>query len=170
MRVGIIGGSGYVGGELLRLLLAHPHVEVTTVASRKNAGEYVFSIHPNLRGATQLKFIPLDISQIAKNCDLIFLATPHGKSVDIVPKLLKLGLRVIDMSADFRLKNFLLYPKWYGWKHSHPNLLKKSVYGLTELHRQEIRNASLIACPGCMATATILGLAPIVKSDIIEKN
>jgi len=170
MRVGIIGGSGYVGGELLRLLLFHSEIEVTIVTSRKEAGEYVFGVHPNLRGTTQLKFLPLDLSQIAKNCDLVFTATPHGSSVNLVPKLLEIGLKVIDMSADFRLKNPVDYVKWYGWEHSHPELLKEAVYGLPELHRQEIKNARLIACPGCMAIATILGLAPIVKAEVIEKN
>ncbi|MDH5622895.1 MAG: N-acetyl-gamma-glutamyl-phosphate reductase, partial [Candidatus Bathyarchaeota archaeon] len=119
VRVGIIGGSGYVGGELLRLLLFHPEVEITTVISRKNAGEYVFAVHPNLRGATQLKFLPLNLSQIAKNCDLVFTATPHGSSVNLVPKLLEMGLKVIDMSADFRLKNPADYVEWYGWEHTH---------------------------------------------------
>jgi len=170
MRVGIIGGSGYVGGELLRLLLSHPQVDVTTVTSRKNAGEYVFGVHPNLRGLTQLKFLPLDLSHIKKNCDLVFKATPHGSSVNLVPKLLEMGLKVIDMSADFRLKNPSDYIKWYGWEHAYPELLKEAVYGLTEFHRQEMRNACLIACPGCMAIATILGLAPLVRAEVIEKE
>lgn len=170
VRVGIIGGSGYVGGELLRLLLLHPQVEVTMVTSRKYAGEFVFGVHPNLRGATQLKFLPMNLSDIAKNCDLVFTATPHGSSVNLVPKLLGIGLKVIDMSADFRLKNPDDYVKWYGWKHTHPELLKEAVYGLTELHRQEIRKARLIACPGCMAIATILGLAPTVKAEVVEKD
>jgi len=170
VRVGIIGGSGYVGGELLRLLLSHPQVEVTTVTSRKNSGEYVFGVHPNLRGLTQLKFLPLDLSHIKKNCDLVFTATPHGSSVNLVPKLLEIGLKVIDMSADFRLKNPGDYVKWYGWEHAHPELLKEAVYGLTEFHRQEMKNARLIACPGCMAIATILGLAPLVRAEVIEKD
>ena len=170
VRVGIIGGSGYVGGELLRLLLLHPQVEVTMVTSRKYAGEFAFGVHPNLRGATQLKFLPLNLSDTSKNCDLVFTATPHGSSVNLVPKLLEMGLRVIDMSADFRLKNPEGYIEWYGWKHAHPELLKEAVYGLTELHRREIKNARLIACPGCMAIATILGLAPMVKAEVMEKD
>jgi N-acetyl-gamma-glutamyl-phosphate/LysW-gamma-L-alpha-aminoadipyl-6-phosphate reductase len=170
MRVGVIGGSGYVGGELLRLLLFHPEVELTTVTSRANAGEFLFSVHPNLRGATQLKFVPPDLSQLKENCDLVFTATPHGAAVNLVPQLLEMGLRVIDMSADFRLKNSADYDKWYGWKHAHPELLNEAVYGLPELHRQEIKDANLVACPGCMATATILGLAPLVKADAIEQN
>jgi len=170
LKVGIVGGSGYVGGELLRLLLLHPHVEVTMVTSRQSVGEYVFSVHPNLRGLTQLKFVPLELAELKKNCDLVFTATPHGGSVNLVPKLLDAELKVIDMSADFRLKNPDDYEKWYGWKHAHPELLKDAAYGLPELHRQEIKGAHLVACPGCMATATVLALAPVIKADLVEKN
>jgi len=127
-------------------------------------------VHPNLRGLTQLKFVPLDIAEIQKNCDLVFTATPHGGAVNLVPKLLEAGLKVIDMSADFRLKNPDDYDKWYGWKHTNPQLLCEAAYGLPELHRQEIKNARLVACPGCMATATILALAPAIKADLVEKN
>ena len=168
MRIGIIGGSGYVGGELLRLTLLHPQVEVTMVTSRASVGEYIFNSHPNLRGLTQLKFVPQDISELQKNCDLVFTATPHGGSVNLIPKLLEAGLKVIDMSADFRLKNPADYDSWYGWTHAHPELLKEAAYGMPELHRQEIKNARLIACPGCMATATILGLAPIIKAGLVD--
>ena len=170
MRVGIIGGSGYVGGELLRLLLFHPEVEVTVATSDRYAGEYVFMVHPNLRGLTQLKFAPMDMSIIKSNCDLVFTSTPHGSAVNLVPKILELGLKVINMSADFRLKNPEDYVKWYGWSHASPELLKEAVYGLPELHRQEIKEARLVACPGCMSTATILGLAPVVKANVIEKD
>ncbi|MBS7646429.1 MAG: N-acetyl-gamma-glutamyl-phosphate reductase [Candidatus Bathyarchaeia archaeon] len=170
MRVGVIGGSGYVGGELLRLLLFHPKVEVTLVTSQKQAGEYVHTIHPNLRGATQLKFIPYGLSEIKEKCDLVFTALPHGASVKYVPELLNAGLKVIDMSADFRLKDSENYPKWYGWSHPAPEILAEAVYGLPELHREEIRKARLVACPGCMATATILALAPLVKAGFIDKD
>ena len=170
MRIGIIGGSGYVGSELLRLLLMHPEVEVTTVTSRQMAGEYVFNVHPNLRGMTQLKFVPQDMEVLQKNCDLIFTATPHGGSVNLVPKLLEAGLKVIDMSADFRLKNPADYPTYYGWEHAYPELLKEAAYGLPELHREEIKSANLVACAGCEATAAILGLAPIVKAGFIDKD
>jgi len=170
VRIGIIGGSGYVGGELLRLLLSHPQVEVTTITSRKYAGEFVFGVHPNLRGATELKFVPLDLSRIRKNCDLVFVAMPHGASVSLVPKLLEVGLSVIDMGADFRLKNPSDYAKWYGWEHTYPELLREAVYGLPELHRQKIKNARLVACPGCNSTGAILGLAPVVKVEAIERD
>ena len=170
LKIGIIGGSGYVGSELLRLLLLHPEVEVTAVTSRQSAGEYIFNTHPNLRGITQLKFVPLNSEELSKKCDLVFTATPHGGSVNLVPKLLEAGLKVIDMSADFRLKNPNNYDKWYGWKHTHPELLKEAAYGLPELHRNEITNARLIACPGCMATATILASAPFVKAGLIDNS
>jgi N-acetyl-gamma-glutamyl-phosphate/LysW-gamma-L-alpha-aminoadipyl-6-phosphate reductase len=170
MRIGIIGGTGYVGGELLRLLLMHPQAEVTMVTSRQSAGEFIFNIHPNLRGLTQLKFVPQDMNELQKNCDLIFTATPHGGSVNLVPKLLETGLKVIDMSADFRLKNPADYETYYGWKHAHPEMLKEAAYGLPELHREEIKKAKLVACAGCEATAAILGLAPIVKAGLIDKD
>ena len=170
LRIGIIGGSGYVGSELLRLLLLHPQVEVTMVTSRQSAGEFVFNAHPNLRGLTQLKFVPLDMAELQKNCDLIFTATPHGGSVNLVPKLLEGGLKVIDMSADFRLKNPSDYETYYGWKHAHPEMLKEAAYGLPELHREEIKKAKLVACPGCEATAAILGLAPIAKAGLVDKD
>ncbi len=170
MRIGIIGGSGYVGSELLRLLIMHPQAEVTMVTSRQSAGEFIFNVHPNLRGLTQLKFVPQDMAELQKNCDLVFTATPHGGSVNLVPKLLETGLKVIDMSADYRLKNPADYETYYGWKHAHPEMLKDATYGLPELHREEIKKASLIACPGCEATAAILGLAPIVKAGLVDKD
>jgi N-acetyl-gamma-glutamyl-phosphate/LysW-gamma-L-alpha-aminoadipyl-6-phosphate reductase len=170
LRIGIIGGSGYVGSELLRLLLLHPEVEVTMVTSRQTAGEYVFNTHPNLRGITQLKFVPIDTAELSKNCDIVFTATPHGGSVNLVPKLLEAGLKVIDMSADFRLKNPADYETYYGWTHAHPEMLKDAAYGLPELHREEIKTAKLIACAGCEATAAILALAPIVKAGLVEKD
>ena len=170
MNVGVIGGSGYVGGELLRLLLPHPKVELTTVTSRANAGEFVFTVHPNLRGSTQLKFTHPKISQVTNNCDLVFAAMPHGKSLELVPQLLDSGVKVIDMSADDRLKNPDDYDRWYKWKHTHPELLHEAVYGLPELHRAEIKKARLIGCPGCMSTATIIGLAPLQKAGLIEEN
>jgi LysW-gamma-L-alpha-aminoadipyl-6-phosphate/LysW-L-glutamyl-5-phosphate reductase len=170
MRIGIIGGSGYVGSELLRLLLMHPQAEVTMVTSRQSVGEFVFNVHPNLRGLTQLKFVPMDISEMQKNCDLIFAATPHGGSVNLVPKILEAGLKVIDMSADYRLKNPADYETYYGWQHAHPEMLKESAYGLPELHREEIKTAKIIACPGCMATSAILGLAPIVKAGLVDTD
>lgn len=170
MRVGVIGGSGYVGGELLRLLFSHPKLEVTIVTSQKYAGEYVHTIHPNFRGITQLKFLHYDLSDVKESCDLVFTALPHGTSVEFVPELLEAGLKVIDMSADFRLKDPEDYIKWYGWKHPVSEMLKEAVYGLPELHREEIRKARLVACPGCIATSAILALTPLVKADFIDND
>jgi len=168
MNIGIIGGSGYAGGELLRLLIPHPEAEIKLVTSRRFTGEYVYINHPNLRGATTLKFTPLNLSEIASQCDLVFLATPHGVSMDMVPMLLEQGVKIVDLSADFRLKDQSDYPRWYGWEHTHPELLDEAVYGLPELHREEIKKATLVACPGCMAGASILALAPVVKARFID--
>ncbi|HDM89565.1 MAG TPA: N-acetyl-gamma-glutamyl-phosphate reductase [Candidatus Bathyarchaeota archaeon] len=170
MNVGIIGASGYVGGELLRLLIKHPRVDVNLATSRRYAGEFVYRIHPNLRGWTKLKFTAFNPSKATDTCDLLFIATPHGVSSTFMPEIIETGIRVIDTSADFRLKDPKAYIKWYGWEHSCPELLEKAVYGLPELHRDEIRRGQIIACPGCMAAAAILALAPIAKHGGIEKN
>jgi len=170
VRVGIIGGSGYTGGELLRLLLSHPEVEITQVTSREYVGEYVFRVHSNLRGVTNLQFDKPDLSKTINLCDLVFMSTPHGVSSKLTPKLLEAGLKVIDLSADFRLKNPEDYPKWYGWNHPAPDTLKKAVYGVPELYREKIRDAQLVACPGCMAVVTILALAPVIKANLIDKD
>jgi len=170
LKVGIIGGTGYAGGELLRLLLSHPKVEVCIVTSRKYTDEYVYISHPNLRGITDLKFSLPDSEKIMGSCDLVFFATPHGISKDLLPDYLDRGIKIIDLSADFRLHNPAEYPEWYGWEHSHPELLRKAVFGLPELHREKIRDAHLVACGGCMATASILGLAPVVKEGFVDTD
>lgn len=170
MNIGVVGGSGYVGGELLRLLLLREDLNVTVVTSRRFKGEYVFRVHPNLRGLTDLRFTDVDLDNISKRCDIVFTAVPHGSSVKIIPRLLELGLRVIDLSADFRLKDPNAYEKWYGWKHPYPNLLSESVYGLPEIHRSEIAKARLVANPGCMATSVILALAPLIKTEFIDTS
>jgi len=170
MKVGIVGASGYVGGELLRLLLLHPQVEVSLATSRGLKGEYVHRAHPNLRGITNLEFTDPNPSEIINGCDLLFLATPHGFSSKILPQFLEPGLKIIDVSADFRLKNPSDYPKWYKWEHPCPELLPKAIYGLPELHREEIRTAQLVACPGCMAAGAILALAPVVKAGCVEAD
>jgi len=170
VKVGILGASGYVGGELLRLLLRHPRVEVSLATSSSRAGDFIHRVHPNLRGLTKMKFVPPDPSKITDECDLLFVSTPHGVSSSLTPQILESGVRVIDTSADFRLKDPHAYVKWYGMQHRCPELLEKAVYGLPEIHRREIRDAQLVACPGCMAAAAILALAPIVKSGKIERN
>ncbi len=168
MKVGVIGASGFTGGEVLRLLVKHPEAEVVIATSREYADEYVFRLHPNLRGVTDLKFTPPDLKRITEACDCVFMATPHGASIKYTPQLLEVGLKVIDLSADFRLKNPEMYKYWYGWEHPRLDLLAEAVYGLPELHREEIKRARLIACPGCTATASILALAPVVKAGFAD--
>jgi N-acetyl-gamma-glutamyl-phosphate/LysW-gamma-L-alpha-aminoadipyl-6-phosphate reductase len=171
VKVGIIGASGYVGGEILRILLQHPMINVEFVTSRKYAGEYVFKVNPNLKGLTQMRFSNEDPISVASKVDVVFLALPHGASMNIVPHMVELGVKIIDMSADFRLKDPDNYKKWYGIEHKAPDLLNKFIYGLPELHRNELKNANYVAVPGCIATASILSLAPLAKfgltSDII---
>ena len=163
VSVGVVGAAGYVGGELLRMLLQHPNVEVTCVTSRAHEGEFVYRVHPNLRGYTNLKFVKPDVSILSEKCDIVFSAAPHGAMLKQTKELLDTGLTVIDLSADYRLKDPSKYVKYYGFEHPYPELLEKSVYGLPELHRDEIKKAKLVACPGCTATAAILSLAPLAK-------
>ncbi len=166
--VSIMGGSGYVGGELLRLLVSHPACELQTVTSQRYAGETLYRVHPNLRGLTTFRFQEPDIEAVAANSDVVFTALPHGKSLNIVPDLLQRGVKVVDMTADFRLKDPNAYKEYYGFEHQHPELLKKSVYGLPELHRADIQGSQLVSAPGCMATAAILGLAPLISDGFID--
>jgi N-acetyl-gamma-glutamyl-phosphate/LysW-gamma-L-alpha-aminoadipyl-6-phosphate reductase len=162
VRAGVLAASGYIGGELLRLLLQHPEVEVTVATSRKYAGEYVFRVHPNLRGITELMFSALDKSKLT-DLDVVFAALPHGESVKIVPELADAGLRVVDLSADFRLSDKGQYPTWYNYDHPRPDLLDKFIFSIPEINRGKVRGARLVSSPGCMAITTILALAPLLK-------
>jgi N-acetyl-gamma-glutamyl-phosphate/LysW-gamma-L-alpha-aminoadipyl-6-phosphate reductase len=166
--VSVMGGSGYVGGELLRLLVSHPDCQLQTVTSRRYAGVPLYRVHPNLRSKTNLTFQEEDLEAVATKSDVVFTALPHGKSIDVVPRLVESGIQVVDLAADFRLKESSDYKLYYGFEHSQPGLLEKSAYGLPELHRGEIKAASLVSVPGCMATAAILSLAPIVASGLID--
>jgi N-acetyl-gamma-glutamyl-phosphate/LysW-gamma-L-alpha-aminoadipyl-6-phosphate reductase len=163
--VSIIGGSGYGGGELLRLLLAHPCVEVKQVTSRSHLGEYVYQVHPNLRKRTQLKFSDPAALEPA---DVLFLAQPHGQAQHHIQEYARLAPKLIDLSADFRLRDPNLYEIWYGEKHAAPEWPKKFVYGLPELHRAEMGSANYISGVGCNATASILALLPLVKADLLD--
>lgn len=170
MRVGVIGASGYVGGEVLRLLVNHPDVEITAVTSRKHAGQYLHRIQPSLKGFTDLTFSELDYDKLSDKCDLIITAVPHGNATEIVKAFYDRGIRIIDLSADYRLHNPDDYTKWYGWDHPHPDYLEKSVFGVPELHRDKIKDAQLVSCPGCMAVTSTLALAPLISNDIIDTN
>ena len=163
--VSIIGGSGYGGGELLRLLLSHPCVEVKQVTSRSHLGEYVYQVHPNLRKRTQLKFSdPAALESV----DLLFLAQPHGQAQHNIEQYAKLAPKIIDLAADFRLRDAVFYEKWYGEKHAAPQWLGKFVYGLPELHREEMATANYVSGVGCNATASNLALLPLVKADLLD--
>jgi len=165
--VSIVGGSGYGGGEALRLLLDHPNVEVKQVTSRSHMGEFVYQVHPNLRKRTQLKFS--DPSQL-ESVDVLFLAQPHGQAQHEIERYAKSAAKIVDLAADFRLRDAAVYEKWYGEKHAAPEWLDKFVYGLPELHRAELSSASYVSGVGCNATASNLALLPLVKSDLIDKN
>jgi len=166
MRVAIAGGSGYTGGELLRLLLAHPEVEVAAITSESKRSDYVHTAHPNLRGRTALRFSALDD---LPPCDLLFLCLPHGAAMRRTA-LLDHAPRTIDLSADFRLRQPADYTRWYGHDHDAPELLSGFVYGLPELHRAELRDATRVSGVGCLATATILALYPLVRAGVVRPD
>jgi len=162
VRAGVINVTGYIGAELARLLCQHPQVELVTVTGRSAAGQKLGDVFPSLAGTNYIIKAELD-----SEVDIAFSTMPHKSSVDVVPSLLKQGIRVVDASADFRLKNAGEYPKWYGFTHPSPKLLREAVFGLPELHQNEIASASLVANPGCYSTGAILALAPIVKEGFI---
>lgn len=170
VRVGVVGASGYVGGEILRILLGHPDAVVTLATSKQYEGEPLHRVHPNLRTFTDLTFAAPKIDEITSKCDFVFTATPHGSSIRFVPTLLGSGLRIVDMSADFRLKNPTAYEEWYGYKHPNPELIKDFLYGIPEIYRFEIKSSKLISNPGCMAITSILALVPFVKAGLIDEE
>ncbi len=167
IKVGIFGGSGYTGQELMRLLSGHPEVKVVAATSRRFAGKPVSEVYPVLTGRTDLVYTNETPDAMAGQADFVFLALPHGVSMEIVPLFVRAGRKVVDLSADFRIHDPAAYEKWYG-KHSAVGLLPAAVYGLPELHRAEIRKASLTANPGCYPTSIILGLAPVLRSQWVD--
>lgn len=165
VNVSIIGGSGYAGGELVRLLLDHPEVTIQQVTSERNAGKFVRSVHPNLRKRSDMKFSSLtDLLPV----DVLFCALPHGVAMGQMAELRPKAPIVVDLSADFRLRDPGDYPKWYGHDHADPALLDSFVYGIPELHREEIRSADLISSAGCMAATSILGLYPLFQAKVVD--
>ena len=164
-KVSIIGGSGYTGGELLRLLIPHPKVEVIQVTSRKKMGEYIYQTHPNLRKQTTVKFTAPDKFLPT---DILFLALPHGQAQQHIAEYAKTAEHIIDLSADFRLRDADFYQQWYGEPHAAPNWLDKFVYGLPELYREELKSAKYISGVGCNATATNLGLLPLINAGLLN--
>ncbi|HEC19965.1 MAG TPA: N-acetyl-gamma-glutamyl-phosphate reductase [Gammaproteobacteria bacterium] len=167
VKVGIVGGTGYTGVELLRLLAAHPEVELALITSRSEAGLPVAEMFPNLRGHVDLAFSAPDAAALAA-CDVVFFATPNGVAMQSVPELLESGVKVIDLAADFRLKDADEWAQWYGQPHACPELLGEAVYGLPEVNRAAIKQARLIANPGCYPTAVQLGLLPLLEAGLVD--
>jgi N-acetyl-gamma-glutamyl-phosphate reductase len=167
IRVGIVGGTGYTGVELLRLLVLHSEVEVAVVTSRSDAGIRVDAVYPSLRGYIDVIFTAPDIKILAQ-CDVVFFATPNGTAMQMAEQLLGRGIKVIDLSADFRLKDAKQWGHWYGMEHTCPDLIVEAVYGLPEVNREAIKKAQLIACPGCYPTAVQLGFLPLIENKLID--
>jgi len=166
IKIGIVGGTGYTGVELLRLLAAHPHAELQVITSRSEAGTRVDTLFPNLRGHVDLVFTAPDVETLSQ-CDLVFYATPNGTAMKAVPELLNAGVKVIDLAADFRLRDEQVWEQWYGMPHACPDVLREAVYGLPELYREDIAKARLIANPGCYPTAVQLGFLPLIESALV---
>lgn len=167
IKVGIVGGTGYTGVELLRLLAAHPAADLVVITSRAEAGTRVSDLFPNLRGRVSLRFTTPDVESL-RRCDVVFFATPNGTAMNSVRELLDAGARVIDLAADFRLADAALWQQWYGMPHACPDLLSDAVYGLPEMHRAAVRRARLIANPGCYPTAVTLGFLPLIEAGVID--
>jgi N-acetyl-gamma-glutamyl-phosphate reductase len=167
IKIGIIGGTGYTGVELLRLLVAHPEADLRVITSRGEAGRPATELFPNLRGHVKLAFTEPDPKSLA-GCDVVFSATPHGVAMTHARELLKAGVKFIDLAADFRLKDATVWEKWYDMPHACPELLAEAVYGLPEVNREKIKKARLVANPGCYPTAVQLGLLPLLENDLVD--
>jgi N-acetyl-gamma-glutamyl-phosphate reductase len=169
IKIGIVGGTGYTGVELLRLLCIHPSVEIVAVTSRGEAGMPVAQMYPSLRGFIDIRFTDPESTNL-KNCDLVFFATPNGIAMKQARELIASGVRVIDLAADFRIKDIATWEKWYGMSHACPELVTKAVYGLPEINREQIKTAQLIANPGCYPTAVQLGFLPLLEANVIDPS
>jgi len=172
-KVAVVGASGYTGEELVRLLLAHPHVDLVAATSRQLSGKSLADVFPRFahqKTANTLKFSDPDPKEIAREANLIFLALPHGLAVEFAKPLLSAGARVVDLSADFRVKDVAVYQEFYGDDHPAPDLLGQSVYGLPEIYREKIREAKLVACPGCYPTSILIPLRPLIRRRAIDRK
>jgi N-acetyl-gamma-glutamyl-phosphate reductase len=167
IKVGIIGGTGYTGVELLRLLAGHPNTELVAITSRSEKGKPVSALFPNLRGIVDMPFTEPTVANL-QDCDVVFFATPHGVAQGLVPEIIAAGIRVVDLSADFRIRDIDIWEKWYGQTHAAPQLVSQAVYGLPEFNRHEIADAELVACPGCYPTSVQLGLKPLLEAGAIN--
>ncbi|MBZ0092750.1 MAG: N-acetyl-gamma-glutamyl-phosphate reductase [Sulfuricellaceae bacterium] len=169
IKAGIVGGTGYTGVELLRLLAQHPEVVISAITSRKEAGMAVSEMFPNLRGRVDIPFSDPQSAPL-KECDVVFFATPNGIAMQQARELLDAGVRVIDLAADFRIKDVAVWEKWYGMQHACPDLIAEAVYGLPEINREKIKGARLIANPGCYPTAVQLGFLPLIEAGLIDAD
>ncbi|MEP7016253.1 MAG: N-acetyl-gamma-glutamyl-phosphate reductase [Verrucomicrobiota bacterium] len=172
-KVAVVGASGYAGEELVRLLLGHPHVDLVAATSRQFAGKTLAQIFPRFAHhakANALKFANLEAKQLAGEAEVIFLALPHGLAAEFAKPLLKAGARVVDLSADFRVKDAAVYKEFYGEAHPAPDLLGQSVYGLPEIYRDQIRDAKLVACPGCYPTSILIPLRPLIRRKAVDRK
>jgi N-acetyl-gamma-glutamyl-phosphate reductase len=167
IKAGIVGGTGYTGVELLRLLASHPDVELKVITSRSDDGMPVADMFPNLRGRVDLRFSAPDMVAL-KSCDVVFFATPNGTAMHMARELLEAGVRVIDLAADFRIPDIALWEKWYGMTHACPDLVAQAVYGLPEMNREAIKGARLLANPGCYVTAVTLGFLPLLEAGVVS--
>ena len=167
IKAGIVGGTGYTGVELLRLLVAHKDIELSVITSRSEAGLAVSGLYPNLRGHVDINFSEPDLDALSQ-CDVVFFATPNGTAMKMAPQLLDAGVKVIDLAADFRLKDTEVWKQWYGMEHACPDVLAEAVYGLPEINRQAIKAARIIANPGCYPTAVSLGYIPLIENNLID--
>jgi N-acetyl-gamma-glutamyl-phosphate reductase len=167
LKTGIVGGTGYTGVELLRLLAGHPEVELSVITSRSEAGRDVADLFPNLRGCLDIRFTEPDIGALVV-CDVVFFATPNGTAMTMAPQLIEAGVRIVDLAADFRLKRAAEWEEWYGIPHACPEYLGRAVYGLTEVNRDAIREARLVANPGCYPTAVQLGFLPLIEQRVVD--
>ncbi|MEG0371938.1 MAG: N-acetyl-gamma-glutamyl-phosphate reductase [Clostridium sp.] len=171
IKVGIVGATGYAGQQLYYILNSHKDVEIVFISAHSNAGEYISELYGNYSNVIQHKCIGMDESiERLNEIDVIFLALPHGSAFELVEKAYNLGVRVIDLGADYRIDDVGTYEEWYNVKHKNPEIIKHSVYGLCEINREKIKNAKIIANPGCYPTASILGLYPLLKNDIIDQK
>ncbi|NLM52933.1 MAG: N-acetyl-gamma-glutamyl-phosphate reductase [Firmicutes bacterium] len=169
LKVAIVGATGYTGRELVHILLRHPHARPYYLTSESFAGQKISDVYPQFRQLCDLPLEKLDLEKVAQ-CDFIFAALPHGTSVNTVPQLLQTGKKVVDLSGDFRLQDAAMYPQWYGYEHTAPELLQQSVYGLPEVNRVEIAKATLVANPGCYPTGVQLALFPLLAEGVVESE
>ncbi len=169
IKAGIVGATGYTGAELIRLLAVHSEAQLVAVTSRSDQGNAVADMYPHLRGVVNLNFVAPEVANLA-DCDVVFFAAPHGVAQQLVPVILQAGIKVIDLSADFRIRDAAVWESWYGQRHSAKQLIQEAVYGLPEFNRKKIASANLVACAGCYPTSVQIGLMPLLERGCIDVN